>query len=47
MVKDKRRRRKFPQTYRKSRNLSDPDISDAEKIYQILEDEIIPLYYKF
>jgi starch phosphorylase len=25
---------------------ADPDSSDAEKIYQILEDEIIPLYYK-
>ena len=25
---------------------ADPDSSDAENIYQILEDEIIPLYYK-
>jgi starch phosphorylase len=25
---------------------SSPDGSDAEKIYRILEDEIIPLYYK-
>ena len=25
---------------------ANPDGSDAEKIYRILEDEIIPLYYK-
>ena len=27
-------------------NSGNPDVSDAEKIYRILEDQVIPLYYK-